>query len=138
MTLLSGKDGTLLVNGQEPAAVTNWRLLQRNDAKTYTANDTGGWRRRVEGANDCHGQFQLVIADSDQVPVQPGQAVVLHLFLDASGENFYEVAARITTVRLAVEISESTLVPLVVTFAGNGPVVASGVLASNQIIHVEQ
>lgn len=138
MALLSGKDGTLFVDGLEATAVTNWRLLQRNNAKTYTANDTGGWRRRVEGVHDCRGQFQLIVADSGRVPVRAGQAVALRLNLDASGANFYEVPARIKTVRLAVEISESTLVPLVVTFAGNGPVVAGGVLASRRIIHVEQ
>lgn len=137
MAVLSGKDGTLLVDGQLVAQVTNWRLIRRSVNKAYTANDTGGWRRRVRGANDCAGHFELLIAESGSVPVAAGQPVTLRLHLDASGSNYCDVPARIETVRLPVDISEGKIVPYVVTFSGNGPVVCNGVLKSREIIYVQ-
>lgn len=128
MTILSGKDGTLYIGQEEMAQITRWRLVKTCTAKAYTANDTGGWRRRVYGVCDCHGQFELKIADDRRVAVYESVLIRLRLHVDDSQKNYYEVPARIDSVRITVDIGEGKPIPYLVTFSGNGPVISHGVL----------
>jgi hypothetical protein len=131
MTILSGKNGTLFVGGEEMAQITRWRLVKTSSSKAYTANDTGGCRRRLSGVNDCHGQFELKVADNRSVAAYEGLLIILRLHVDDSNKNYYEVSARIDSVRITVDITEGKPIPYIVTFSGNGPVNSHGVLGWN-------
>lgn len=138
MAILSGKDGTLIVDGTKATPLVDWWLRKGSDTKSYTANDTGGWRKRVSGAKDCRGGFALAVAQDKRVPVAEGQAVTLKLHVDDSGNNYYEVPARIEAIRLSVNVSEGCTVPCAVAFLGNGPIVAHGVLDPNELEVISQ
>ncbi len=128
MSVISGKDGTLKLGDGEVARVTHWRIEKTGRAKAYTANDTGGARRRVPGVKDCAGRFEIKASDSAGVPVEEGDAATLELHVDDSGANYYEVPAIIEAIRAEVDISEGTAVGHVVRFSGNGPIAAHGIL----------
>jgi hypothetical protein len=128
MSFISGKDGTLKLGDTEVTQVTNWRIEKASRNKAYTANDTGAARRRVPGARDCSGRFEIKTTDSDHLPVEGGDTVMLELHVDDSGENYYEVPAIVDLIRANVDISEGKTVPHLVTFSGNGPIVAHGIL----------
>jgi len=129
MPVISGKDGTLYLNTNEVAPVANWRLKKTSSNKHYTANDTGGCRKRVAGARDCSGRFEIKATETGNTPVDEGETVTLKLHVDESNNNYYEVPAIIDTIRTDVDISEGKIVAYVVDFSGNGPVVAHGVLS---------
>jgi hypothetical protein len=128
MSFLSGKDGTLKLGDAEVTQVTNWIIEKASRNKAYTANDTGAARKRVPGAHDCSGRFEIKTTDSVHVPVEEGDTGTLELHVDDSGENYYEVFAIVDRIRAHVDISEGKAVSHVVTFSGNGPIVAHGVL----------
>ena len=128
MSFISGKDGTLKLGDAEVTQVTNWRIEKASHNKAYTANDTGAAKKRVAGAKDCSGRFEIKTTDSGHVPVEEGDTVTLELHVDASGENYYEVPAIVDVIGADVDISEGKTVSHVVTFSGNGPIVAHGIL----------
>ena len=129
MSVISGKDGTLKLAGGEVARVTHWKIEKTSGAKAYTANDTGGARKRVSGVKDCAGRFEIKASDSAGVPVEQGDAATLELHVDDSGANYYEVPAIIDAIRAEVDISEGKTIGHVVAFSGNGPITAHGILA---------
>jgi len=128
MSVISGKDGTLKLGDAEVTQVANWRIEKTSAGKTYTANDTGGSKKRVAGTKDCSGRFEIKATDSANAAVEEGDAVTLELHVDDSGANYYEVPAMIETIRAEVDISEGKTIAYVVTFSGNGPLTAYGVL----------
>ena len=128
MSVISGKDGTLLVDGSEALGLTQWLLRKTSANKAYTANDTGGARKRVAGVKDCSGRCRIKAARDRSLPLDEGDAVTLQLHVDDSGENYYEVPAVVDAVRLAADVSRGKIVTYVCEFSGNGPVTAYGVL----------
>jgi hypothetical protein len=131
VTLISGKDGTLYASDVEVAQMTRWRIEKTVRHKAYTANDTGGARKRVAGARDCTGRFEIQLTESGNVPVEEGDAVTLELHVDDSGNNYYEVPAVIDAIRAATDVSEGETVSLSIDFSGNGPITAYGILAGS-------
>ena len=129
MSVISGKDGTLHVDGAEVTPVTNWRLDKTSGNKHYAANDTGGARRRVAGVRDSSGSFELKADDTGNVPVEEGDAVTLQLHVDGGGANYYEVPAIVDRLRVEVDISEGEIVAWLVEFSGNGAITPHGILA---------
>lgn len=129
MPVLSGKDGTLFVGAGEAAPLVHWRLERTAANKHYVANDTGGARRRLPGARDCSGSFEIKAAAAGRAPVEEGDVVLLKLHADASGDNYYEAPAVIDRVRVEVDVSEGRTVAWLVDFSGDGPVTAHGILA---------
>ena len=128
MSFISGKDGTLKLDDVEVTQVTNWRIDKASRNKAYTANDTGAARKRVPGAKDCSGRFEIKTTQSGHVPVEEGDVVVLELHVDGSGENYYQVPAIVDAIRAGVDISEGKMVVHLVKFSGNGPIIAHGIL----------
>lgn len=128
MSLISGKDGTLTSDGIEVAELTDWKLRKTGGAKAYTANDTGGAAKRVSGAKDCSGEFEVKVAQGRQMPVEEGDAVTLRLHVDDSGANYFQVPAVIDAVRVSVDVDQGKIVACRVGFSGNGPVTAYGIL----------
>jgi hypothetical protein len=128
VALISGKDGTLKLGDTEVTRVTHWRIEKTSGGKAYTANDTGGAKKRVAGVKDCSGRFEIKAGDSAAVPVDEGDTVTVELHVDDSGANYYEVPAIVGTIRAEVDISEGKTVTHVVHFAGNGPIIAHGIL----------
>ena len=59
------------------AQVTNWRIEKACRNKAYTANDTGAAKKRVPGARDCSGRFEIKTTDSVHVPVEEGDTGTL-------------------------------------------------------------
>ncbi|MBN2476899.1 MAG: hypothetical protein JXB62_19990 [Pirellulales bacterium] len=130
MAVLSGKDGTLYVGAEEITPVANWRLAISGTLREYTANDTGGWKRRVAGAKDCRGSFTVNLTEAGHRPVDGGDAVTLKLHVDGTGNNYYEVEALIGRVGVETNIRDGAVVAYRIDFAGNGGVTPHGVLAA--------
>jgi len=128
MTFVSGKDGTLFVNDLEVIPITNWTIECTSAGKSYTANDTGGFKRRVVGVKDSRGSFELKLCSGEDLPVCEGSSVTLELHTDDSGNNFYSLTAIVEKMSLEVDIDRGTVVTCVINFVGNGPITAHGML----------
>ncbi len=128
MPILSGKDGTVRSAGAEILQVVHWQIEKTAGNRAYTANDTGGARKRVPGAKDCAGRLEVKATDSGNVSVAEGDVVALELHADDSGDNYYELSAIVDSIRVEVDISEGKPVACAIAFSGNGPVAAHGIL----------
>jgi len=131
MPILSGKDGTVRLARGEVFRVTGWRVEKTSANRSYAANDTGGARRRVRGVKDCAGRLEIKADDSSPLPLCEGDCVALELHADGSGENYYELAAIVDRVGLAVDVGRGAPIGYVVAFSGNGPITPHGVLRSD-------
>ena len=130
MAVLSGKSGTLYVGAGEVTPVSNWKLRITSNHRTYTANDTGGWRRRAAGAKDCSGSFRVSVTESGNCPVEEGDSVTLKLHVDGSGENYYEVEVIVDRIEIETNLHGGDVLTFEVTFSGNGSLTPHGVLAT--------
>ena len=130
MAVLSGKNGNLYLGGAQVAPVSNWRLAVSSNNPNYAANDTGGWKQRAAGVRDSSGSFEVKVDDSGNCPVAEGDSAALELHIDASGNNYYAVAAIIDTIEVDVDISAGKIVAYIIDFSGNGPVTPHGVAAT--------
>jgi hypothetical protein len=129
MAVLSGKNGTIHLDGSPIAPVSNWRLAVTSSNVDYVANDTGGWKCRAPGPRDSSGSFQLKVDDGGQCPVAKGDAVTLDLHVDQTGDNYYSAAAIIDKIEVEVDIGAGKIVAYAVEFSGNGAVLPHGIVA---------
>lgn len=128
MASLSGKNGTLRIGGSDVFHVSRWQIEKRAQNRAYSANDTGGARRRVAGVRDCGGSLEIKATDATPIPVSEGDLVDLALHADATGENCYGLSAVVDAVRTEVDISDGSPVAYAIEFSGNGPIAAHGIL----------
>lgn len=136
MAILSGKDGTVRLGNQPLLHVSDWRIEKTAANKSYTANDTGGSRKRVRGTRDCSGRLEIKAAESDRIPLGEGDAIDLELHADASGENYYELPAIVDAIRLQCDIARGAPLAYVVLFSGSGPLVGHGLLSKDEQVIV--
>jgi len=130
MSILSGKDGTLRLDGDLVLPITNWKLQLLCQGKEYVANDTGGATRRLPGPEDSQGSFLCYATDDGQCPVRRGQRATAQLHADAGGANYYEVPIYVEQIELECDISRGREVVFGVHFRGDGPAASHGALAS--------
>lgn len=130
MAVLSGKNGTLYVGAAEITPVSNWKLRIVGNHRPYTANDTGGWKRRAAGAKDCSGSFRVSVTESGNCPVAEGDPTTLKLHVDDTGENYYRVEALIDRIDVETDVHGGRVVAFQVAFSGNGGLTPYGVLAT--------
>jgi hypothetical protein len=126
MAVLSGKNGTLYLNGSEITPVVNWKLTAQSSNPEYAANDTGGWKKRVAGVRDASGSLEIKASDDRHCPIEEGDAPLLALHLDRSGSNYYQVPAIVDKISVQVDIQKGEIVAYLVDFSGNGPLVRHG------------
>ena len=107
---------------------SDWKLTTTSHNPEYAANDTGGWKQRVPGVQDCAGRFQVKATDDRHCPVNEGDAVALQLHVDATGDNYYDVPAIIEKIVVDVNISKGEIIAYLIDFAGSGPLVKYGVV----------
>ena len=128
MTTISGKGGTLRIGGTNTLHVSRWRIEKRAQNRAYSANDTGGAKKRVPGVKDSAGSLEIKATDATPIPVSEGDLIALALHADASGQNYYELPAVVDAVRTEVDISDGSPVAYLIDFSGNGPIAAHGIL----------
>lgn len=128
MAFLSGTNGTLAIGGATVLHVRRWRIQKQAANKAYTANDTGGAKKRVSGVRDCTGSLEILATDSQNIPVAEGDLVALALHVDRSGANYYQLEAVVDAIRTEADISQGNPVVYVIEFSANGPVTEHGIL----------
>jgi hypothetical protein len=126
MPVISGKNGTIYLNGGEITPVVNWKLTATSNNPEYAANDTGGWKKRAAGLRDASGSLELKASDERHCPLEEGDAATLALHLDRTGSNYFEVPAIIDKISVQVDIQKGEIVAYLVDFSGNGPIVRHG------------
>jgi len=131
MAVLSGKDGTLYVDDAEVTPVSDWKLSVTSDNPDYVANDTGGWKKRIDGVKDSRGSFEAKVDSGGNCPVEEGDAVTVELHVDATGNNYYKVPAMVDRIEVEVDINRGRIVAFVVDFSGNGAITPYGILAKS-------
>lgn len=130
MSVLTGKDGTMKINGVIPAPISNWKLTKTSNNPDYAANDTAGWKKRRPGIKDCKGSFDLKIDGAKSCPVEIGDEVTLVLYVDGTANNnYYTVPAIIDEIAVEVDINGGGIEAFAVAFSGNGAVTATGAVA---------
>ncbi len=128
MAILSGKAGTLQLDGERVAPIGHWKLQLVCQAKEYVANDTHGAKRRLAGADDAQGSFLCLALEDGHCPIRRGQRAVARLHVDASGANYYELPIQCERVEIECDIGRGRAVAFAVYFWGDGPTTAYGVL----------
>ena len=131
MPVLSGKSGTLKLDGAVVAPIGNWKLLLTAHYKTYAATDTHGAVTRIAGPDDCSGSFDCKVTDDGHCPVARGQEVVAQLHVDGSGNNYYEAPVVVERIAVECDILTGEVVAFAVEFLGSGPVATHGVLTKS-------
>lgn len=131
MAVLSGKDGTMQLDGNVVAPLTDWKLDWTTTLKVYAANDTGGAQRRRAGPEDCAGSFHCNLTEAGNCPVAAGDAVVAQFYVDGTLANYYEVPIVIAGVTVDCDIAQGDILAFVVTFNGDGPVTPYGIVAKS-------
>jgi len=114
MSVISGKDGNLTIDGVQACPVTNIRLAKTSDNQVYCANDTGGRNRRVPGVKDASGSFHV----NDTVcPVDEGDVVTIVVH-NGSGLNNETIDAIIDKIEEEIDITGGGIVGWDIDFSG--------------------
>lgn len=131
MSDIAGILGTLYVDDVEKSPVTQWDLTIVSDNKSYAANDTAGWKKRVAGIKDSRGSFVIHVDSTGNAPVSEGDSITLKLHIDNSGNNYYTVPAMIDEIKTNCNINAGNIIALQITFSGNGALTKNGILAES-------
>jgi hypothetical protein len=120
MATLSGKSGTMFVDGSSLADVTSWRFTTTADNIAYASSATGGFRRRIGGARQGFGNAAFVLNTLDPATVRlvAGDQVTLQLNLD--GTRFYYVPAIVDSIQLTVDVNHREPIRGMVDFTTDG------------------
>ena len=106
MSTLSGKEGSLFVDGGSLADITAWRFTTPADNISYASSATGGFRKRLSGARHGLGRVSFVLntLDAATARLAAGDLVTLQLNLDPT--RYYYVPAIIDDVQLSVDVNQ--------------------------------
>lgn len=129
MAVLSGKNGTLYLDGAESTPVSNWTIDISGNLKAYAANDTHGWKRRVSGVNDATGTFLVRADDECNCPVTQGESYVAQLHVDDTLLNYYNLRIRIESIGVEDDIDDGEILNYTINWGGDGPCVGYGMLS---------
>ncbi len=120
MTMISGKDGQVLVDAAPLAAVARWSLEITAGGVSYASSATNGYRRRTSGAKQGRGKIEF-LADRDSPWIDmlaAGARVTLRLALDAA--NYFDAPAVFDVVRIDTDIDQGGAVAGSATFTTDG------------------
>jgi len=123
---LSGVGGTVKT-GETPAdlfQVRNWNATINSKTSQFATNSSSGWDVTVAGAKNWEGSLEMVVDDSEALPLEEGDLVTAQLHGDAS--NYYSGEIRIESVEVEVDINEGTEIPVTVNFKGHGALTRNG------------
>jgi hypothetical protein len=120
MSVISGKEGKVLIGATTLADITGWTLRTVSHNPAYASSATAGHRKRVSGVKDATGSiaFKLNLADPITDDFAEGSAVTLLLHLDAT--RFYSVPAVIDALRLEVDIDRGEVIGGTAEFSADG------------------
>jgi len=118
MSVVSGKNGTLTVDGVAVVALSNWTLRRTSNNPSFNTNDTGGSKDRVAGVKDATGTFQ----QKDAPIVEEGDLVKLQLY---TGYTTFDMSAIIDEVSVPVDINDGAEVTYDVAFSGRQAITES-------------
>ena len=120
MSVVSGKDGKVMIGAAAIADVTKWTLRTVAGNVAYSSSSTGGFRRRVGGVKDGSGTiaFKLDVADPITDLLDEGDMVTLLLYLD--GTRHYTVPALVDALQWEVDIDRGEIVGGVAEFSIDG------------------
>jgi hypothetical protein len=120
MSVVSGKDGKVMIGAAMIADVTKWTLRTAAGNVAYASSSTAGFRRRVGGVKDGHGTiaFKLDVADPITDRLDEGDSVTLLLYLDAS--RHYTVPAVVDSLQWEVDVDRGEIVGGVAEFSIDG------------------
>lgn len=108
MAVYNGAHGTLLIGGGVAEPCQNWDLTMQAVLAAYTANDTGGRRRRTVGVGDCEGTFEMLADDTIAPPLDEGDEATVQFHLDGraagGGANYIEAEIIIDNVKMRIEV----------------------------------
>ncbi|MCE9604568.1 MAG: hypothetical protein K8U03_06640 [Planctomycetia bacterium] len=120
MSVMSGKDGKVMIGVATIADVTKWTLRTTSNNVAYASSSTAGFRRRVAGVKDGSGTiaFKLDVDDPITNRLNEGQAVTLLLYLD--DVRHYSVPAVIDALQWEVDIDRGDILGGIAEFSIDG------------------
>ena len=120
MSVVSGKDGKVMIGAEAIADVTKWTLRTSAYNVAYASSGTAGFRRRVGGVKDGHGTiaFKLDVAEPITEQFDEGDKVTPLLYLDDT--RHYTVPAVVDALQWEVDIDRGEIVGGVAEFSIDG------------------
>lgn len=134
MPVLSGKNGTLYLLGNEITPTSNWSVSISGNLKAYGANNTGGWKRRVAGTFDWTGAFEVKVDDTSGTaacPVIRGGIYDALFYVNAPtspNPSYYAGQIMIATIDVDDDIDDGEILAFAVTWEGHGAMEEYGIL----------
>lgn len=115
MAVLSGKDGSVYIDGTVEAPVTDWTMETTSANDAYAANDTDGWKKRKGGVKDSSGSFNM----KDLPSMLEGAEVE---FVGYTNQDIVTQNVIIDRIRRVCDMNDGTIISWAVEFSGNGAV----------------
>jgi hypothetical protein len=120
MTMISGKDGHVLVDASPLAAVTRWSFETLSAGVSFASSATGGYRRRTRGAKQGRGKIEF-LAERDNPWIEAlsaGARVTLRLAIDPSG--YFVAPVVLEEVRIETNVDSGAAVAGAASFVTDG------------------
>ncbi len=120
MSVISGKDGKVMIGATTLADITFWTLATASNNPAYASSATSGHKKRVAGVKDASGSIQgkLDVADPVTDDFDEGDAVTLLLYIDAT--RFYSVPAIIDSINFEVDIDTGEVIGWTADYSADG------------------
>ncbi|MDZ4781242.1 MAG: hypothetical protein SGJ19_13390 [Planctomycetia bacterium] len=120
MSVISGKDGKVMIGVTAVANITFWNFSTLAQNPAYASSATAGHRKRLGGVKDGGGVIRgkLDLTDAVTNDVNEGDSVTLLLYLNAT--KFYSVPAVIDRLQFEVDIDSGDVVGWEAEFGANG------------------
>ena len=120
---ISGKDGSVEVDGSAVLESRKWTLKRTSDNKEYASTETGGNKKRVAGIKDWSGSIDCYAPEGADVTISEGQAITVTLKKDAT--HSYAGPAIVDDIDVETDIEGGELTGVSIAFSGNGALTTS-------------
>jgi len=106
MSVVSGKDGKIMIGETSLAEITKWTFNPTANVGAWHGSGGGGYKKRVAGVKDGSGDIEFKVDESDMIydTIPEGTSVTLLLYRD--GTNYFSVPAIITGIDFEVDIDD--------------------------------
>ncbi len=121
MSLLSGKDGKVMIGGTKLAQIFNWSLNTNSNVASRGTSSSGGYKVTAPGVKSGSGTIAWALDVTDPITddFEEGSNVTLLLYIDDT--NFYSVPATIESMSIdPVDIDDGNDVTGSSSFVTNG------------------
>jgi hypothetical protein len=123
MAVITGKDGSVSVAGNNVSQITSWSISIEADTLEFTNFDSQGWKENAGSLKSWSGTIEGFVDTAQTATLNCGATVEVILVEGGSGSTTYTGDAVITAKN--IESSTAELVTISIDVTGTGTLVES-------------